>query len=510
MKQMYSVYLCIFLPVQNKYICTNIMDILNQIILNLNKEDLRFYKLFSARHDMGDGRKDLVLLDYIRDSEEQYNDDDIFKKLYGKRDKNALYSLKNRLIHDVARSLTVQYCYKDEILYIHHLLFLVRLYFMRSQFDIAKHFLNKAEKEAKRIENYELLDIIYGEYVKLSHELLDMNPEAYIHKRDEARKISESILEVDNILAVVYYRLKTSQNFLEKENPILKLLEKTVNTFSKNKNVKRSPKLRFRMYSAVTQILLQRHEYEALEKYLLNTYKEFLKDKLFHKDNHNTKLQILHYLVNASFKNKKYEQSLKHAEQMHDAMKEYNKLLYEKFIFFYYNSLVINYSLLNKDKAISILDELIFKSTLKSQPFYELFIYLNLAILWFEKGEFHNSIRSLNKLYVHPEFKNADVALRFKITVAELIIRFELLDFDFLETRIKQVKKHFKEMLSQPEQEREKEFLFILNRMISVPELTRDKKLMSRIHKFSDSKIILDDTEVINYSSWLKGKTKKV
>jgi len=485
------------------------MDILNQIILNLNKEDLRFYKLFSARHDMGDGRKDLVLLDYIRDSEEWYDDEAIFKKLYGGKDKNALYSLKNRLIHDVARSLTVQYCYKDENLYIHHLLFLVRLYFMRSQFGIAKHFLNKAEKEAKKIENYELLDIIYGEYVKLSHEILDINPEEYIRKRDEARKLSADILEVDNILAAVYYRLKTSQNFLEKENPILKLLEKTVDAFSKNKNAKRSPKLRFRIYSAVTQILLQRHEYETLEKYLVTTYKEFLKDKLFQKDNHNTKLQILHYLVNASFKNKKYEQSLKHAEEMHDAMKEYSKLLYDKFLFFYYNSLVINYSVLNKDRAISILDELISRRTLKSQPFYELFIYLNLAILWFEKGEFHNSIRSLNKLYVHPEFKNADIALRFKIAVAELIIRYELLDYDFLETRIKQVKKHFKQILSKPEQEREKELLSILNKMISVPELSKDKKLLSRIQQFSSSKIVLDDTEVINYNAWLKGKIRK-
>lgn len=484
------------------------MDILNQIILNLNKEDLRFYKLFSARHDMGNGRKDLILLDYIREAGDEYDDETIFKKLYSGRDKNALYSLKNRLIHDVARSLTVQYCYKDENLYIHHLLFLVRLYFMRNQFAIAKHFLGKAEKEAKKIENYELLDIIYGEYVKLSHELLDINPEEYILKREDARKFSEDIVEVDNILAVVYYRLKTSQNFLEKENPILKLLEKTVDAFSKNKNVKRSPKLRFRIYSAVTQILLQRHEYEALEKYLLSIYKEFMKDKLFQKDNHNTKLQILHYLVNTSFKNKKYEQSLKHAVEMHDAMKEFNKLLYDKFIFFYYNSLVINYSVLNKDKAISILEDLISKRTLKSQPFYELFIYLNLAILWFEKGEFHNSIRSLNKLYIHPEFKNADVALRFKIAVAELIIRYELLDFDFLENRIKHVKTHFKEVLAKPEQEREKELLSILNKMIAVPELTKNKKLIVRIQKFSAPKNVLDDTEVINYSAWLKEKIR--
>lgn len=486
------------------------MDVLNKIILDLSKEDLRFYKLFSGRYNVTSERKDLLLLDYIRDAAEKYDDKYIFRKLYGGKDKNALYSLKNRLIHDITRSLTVQYCYKDTILYIYHLLFLVRFYFMRSQFGIAKHFLKKAESEAKKIENYELLDIVYGEYVKLSHEILDINPEEYIRKRDEARKLSANILEIDNILAAVYYRLKTSQNFLEKENPILKLLEETVNSFSRDKNVKRSPKLRFRIYSAVTQILLQRNEYEVLEKYLLNTYEDFLKDKLFRKDNHGTKLQMLHYLVNVLFKNKKYEQSLKYTEIMHDAMKEFDNLLYDKFLFFYYNSLVINYSVLNKDKAISILDHLVSEQTLRKQPFYELFIYLNLAILWFEKAEFHNSIRSLNKLYTHAEYKNADNALKFKIAIAELIIRYELLDFDFLGTRINQIKKHFKEMLSKPEHEREKEFISILNKMIFVPELGKNKKLCSQVEKFIFSDITLNDKEIINYSAWLKGKFKKV
>jgi tetratricopeptide (TPR) repeat protein len=336
--------------------------------------------------------------------------------------------------------------------------------------------------------------------------LLDINPEEYIRKREENRKISASILEVDNILAAVYYRLKTSQNFSEKGNPILKMLEKTVSAFSKDKSLKDSSKLRFRIYEAVTQILLQRHEYETLEQYLSDTYKEFLKDKLFQKDNHKTKVQMLHYLVNASFKNKKYEESLAHAEEMHAAMKEYGNLLYHKFIFFYYNSLVINYSLLNKDKAISILDDLIAKRTLKSQPFYEVFVYLNLSILWFEKSDFRNAIRYLNKLYTHPEFKNADISLKFKIAIAELIIRFELLDFDFLETRIRQVRKEFSKLLSAEEQKREKEFLYILGKMIGSPMLSRDKKLLVKIKSFLSQKSALDDTEVINYSTWLKGK----
>jgi len=483
------------------------MDILNQIVLNLTKEDLRFYKLFSSRYAMDGERKDLVLLDAIRDSEEQYKEEEVLKKLYGKTDKNALYSLKNRLTHDISRSLTVQYCFKDELLYIHHLLFLVRLFFMRSQFTIAKHFLKKAEAGARQIENYELLDIIYGEYVKLSHELLDINPEEYIRKREETRKLSASILEVDNILAAVYYRLKTSQNFSEKGNPIFKMLEKTINVFTQNKSIKKSPKLRFRIYAAVTQILLQRHEYTTLETYLLKTYKEFLYDKLFSKENHSVKLQMLHYLVNVLFKTNKYQDSLEYAELLHQAMNEHNKLLYDKFLFFYYNSLIINYSVLDKNKAISILEGVLANKTLKSTPFYELFVYMNLSILWFEKKDFHASVKFLNKLYLHPEFKNADSGLKFKIAIAELIIRFELLDFDYLEIKIKQVKRQFKTVLNDATNVREKEFLSILSKMIASPQLKSNKKLVSIIRKFISLKEdVLNDTEVINYSSWLRSK----
>jgi len=486
------------------------MDILSEIVLNLTKEDLRFYKLFSARYVAGKDRKDLVLLDYMRDSQEQYDNDLIFSKLYRSRDKNALYSLKNRLTHDISRSLSVQHCFKDELLYIYHLLFLVRLFFMRSQFAVAQHFLKKAEAEAKRIENYELLDIIYGDYVKLSHELLNINPEEYIRKRAEARTYSANILEMDNILAVVYYRLKTSQNFSEKGSPILKMLEKTVDTFAKDKSIKKSPKLRFKIYGAVTQILLQRHEYEALEHYLLKTYKEFAKDKLFDKENHSVKLQMLHYVVNVLFKNRKYLDSLEYTSLMNDAMHEYGKLLYDKFLFFYYNSLVINHSVLDKDKAISVLEEVLAKKTLANTPFYELFVYLNLAILWFEKKDFRASVKFLNKLYLHVEFKNADTGLKFKIAIAELIIRFELLDFDFLEVKIKQVKRQFRTLLSDPDNQREKGFLSILAKLIVSPQIRSNKSLLAIIQKFVSSKEeTLNDTEVINYGAWLKGKIQK-
>ncbi|TAL58992.1 MAG: hypothetical protein EPN85_10220, partial [Bacteroidetes bacterium] len=432
----------------------------------MTKEDMRFYKLYASRISAQEPRKDIALFDYVRRSGEQYEDEKIFKELYGGGNKNAFYRLKNRLTEDLNQCLFSQHYYRHDTLYVYHLLSLAKLYFSKNSFHLSLRFIHKAEAEAKRMENHELLDIIYGEYIRLSHEIVSVNPEGYIKKRQENQTHLVSLRQMDDILAAVTYRMKITQNFSDKENPILKMLQKTVDDFSGDAAIKKSPKLRLKIYDAVSQILLQRREYVSLEKYLLKTYPRFKKDNLFTKENHGQKLLMLQYLVNVLFKNKKQEQSLQYAETLHKAMCEYNKLLYNKFLFLYYNSLIINYSVLDKDKAISVLEEVLAKKTLKNTPFYELFVYLNLAVLWFEKSDCHTAIRFLNKLYLHGNYKNADPTLKFKIAVAELIIRYELQDFDFLEHRIKQVNKEYKDLLQKSEYDREKEFMGIVKYMI--------------------------------------------
>ena len=477
----------------------------------MTKEDMRFYKLYASRISIPEPRKDIVLFDYIRKSGEQYDAQKIFKKLYGGKNKNAFYRLKNRLTEDLNQCLFSQHYHRHDTLYVYHLLSLAKLYFSKNNFKLSFHFIRKGAAEAKRMENNELLDIIYGEYIKLSHEIVSINPEEYIKKRQENQKHLVALRQMDDILAAVTYRMKITQNFSEKENPILKVLQKTVDDFSGDAAIKKSPKLRLKIYDAVSQILLQRRDYVSLEKYLLKTYTRFKKENIFTKENHEMKLQMLQYMVNVFFKNKKYEQSLQYAETSHEAMHEYNKLLYDKFLFFYYNSLIINYSALDKDKAISILEDVLAKRALKNMPFYELFVYLNLAVLWFEKSDYHTAIRSLNKLYLHENYKNADHSLKFKIAAAELIIRYELHDFDFLEHRLRQVNKEYRDLLQKPEHNREKEFIGIMKDMLYSEGMRKNEKLQSRIKKFLAHKEEREeDAEIIPYNTWLSNKHPEI
>ncbi|MBK6445082.1 MAG: hypothetical protein IPG90_00260 [Bacteroidetes bacterium] len=484
------------------------MDILNSIVAGMSKDQVRYFKVYLNRSHDRDDRLDIQLFDYMRKSGEEYDEERIFKKLYGSEDKNSFYRLRNRLLQDLNKSTLIQHYDDDETGYTLHLLALEKFYFSRNNTRVANYFLKKAESEARKTENFELLDIVYGDFIRLSHELLSINPEEYIQKRKDNQEQIRQLRAIDDILAVVSYKMKLTQNFSADENPILPLLQETVENYSNDKELIRSAKLRFRIYHAVTQILLQKRDYKALEEYLLSIYKEFTEEKLFVRTNHDTKLQMLVYLVNSLFKNNKLKESLLYTEQLRSAMEEYQRMYYDKYLFFYYNSLVINYSRLDRNRAIEILDEMKGNEKIVSNPFYEMFVYLNLAVSWFDKKDFHQSIRNLNKLYLLKGYENADRSLQFKIAIAELMIRYELKDFDVLENKIRQVKKDFKEFFTRQSNSREILMVNVIGRLIESDSLKNEKGLIAKVKQliFESETEDAGDSEILNYKTWLKEK----
>ncbi len=484
------------------------MNILPEVIGNMNKEEIRNFKLFINRTEKATERKDEVLFDFIRKQFPDYDEDKILKKLYDTDDKNALYRLKNRLFEDIGKSLTLHYYDANEYNIILNYLFLSRLFQSKGQAPTAYYYLNKAFRKANENEHLDWLDIIYGEFIKLSHETLEINPEEYIQKRKDNRSKLNKVQEIDDILAALIYRIKVSQNFAKQNTQILDLLQKTVNDFAKSKDVKNSPVLRLKIYQSVSRILLQQQDFKSLEKYLLKTFDEFSKEKLFTKNNHDTKLQMLTYLINSLFKNKKIDLSLTYVDKLKSAMEEFSSALYDKYLFYYYNSLVINYSVKDIDKAIEILHEAKDNASIKKLPIYNVFVYLNLAVLNFDKKNFKESLKHLVKPMMQDAFKHLDEAWHLKLSVFELMIRYELNDFDYLEHKLLRVKKDYLSLLKKEEYVRQKQMVLLIEKLVKSDGVKKNKQLLKEINALLDG-IMLDsssDTDIINYSDWLKAK----
>jgi len=261
------------------------MNTLNRLIESMNKEEIRHLKLFLNRTNAKGERKDVNLFDYVRKSGEDYHEQRILNKLYGKPDKNAFYRLKNRLIEDIGKSLSLQYFSHSDGNLVLHYVNLSRHFQMRHQYDLAFHFLRKAEKRASASMNYELLDLIYADFIRLSIDSLAVNPEDYIKKRKSIGAKLSRVRQIDDVLAAVIYRIRTSANYSPEDTSILDLLQSTVDDFTNDPQIKESPVLRMKIYQAVSRLLLQQRNYEALEDYLQTTWKEFTDEGLFNKNN---------------------------------------------------------------------------------------------------------------------------------------------------------------------------------------------------------------------------------
>ncbi len=481
------------------------MDTIAQIIHSLQKEEVRYYKLYTSRIQSND-RKDLKLFDHIRKSGNGYDENKIIDKLYPEGDRNAYYRLRNRIMTELNKCLLSLHFQEDEHIYLLNLLSLSKLFASRDESELALWYLRKAETKASQIENFEILDMIYSELIRVSHEALSINPEEYILKRKDNQERIRQLRSIDDITAVLSYRLKFSQTFSGDDTTVTGMLQQTIEEYSNDPNLFNSPKFKFHVYNAVSRILLTKRDYHSLEEYLIKTYNEFEKDGLFNKNNHDTKLQMLTYLVNSLFKNNKLNDSLEFASKLNVAMSDYGNLHYEKYVFFYYNALVINYSKLNKPEALNILEELRANKKLKGSPFYEIFIYLNMAILYFDLGNIRESLRNFGKLNQLPGFRKADNSLRLKISVAEMIVRFAAEDMIYLDYLIKRVRKEFKGLLLEKQFLKEKEFIQLILAMSKSVNFSQDEAIIKKISKYLNNynKNTDEDNEVINYSQWLQ------
>jgi hypothetical protein len=484
------------------YAFKNPMKTLQQIVGLMNKEEVRHLKLFMGRTNAGEERKDVELFDYIRQHHLEYDETRIQHKLYGPRDKNALYRLKNRLLEDIGKSMALQYLDDNDFNQVVHQLMLARLFMAKSQAQVAHHYLQRAEKKAQSADNPELLDLVYSEYVRFSQETLEINPAEYIRKRRGNREQLNHLQEIDDVLAEVVYKVRTTQNFTGQDYRIIETLRKKVQEFSKQKATRNSIQLRFKIYHSLSRILLQKQDFTSLEKYLEQTFDEFTREGLFTRNNHDTKLQLLTYLANAQFKNSKYDQSVATAGRLRTAMAEFGGSLHDKYLLFYYNILANNYSVTNKTKAIEILNEAKENAVIKKLPYY-LTLILHLAIVYFDNGNNKEAIRTLVRLTMSPGFSGLDRILRLKIAVAELIIRYELGDFDVLERRLDQVKKEFSEELRTRDGKRQQEMIGIVAAMVESASPRKDQGLRKKILKLTAAPSAND---VINYNNWLNTK----
>jgi hypothetical protein len=480
------------------------MDILQDLIKSLEKEELKSYKLYTKRTHNFESRKDIELFDSIKKQPEE-TDKYHFNVIYNdQKPDTKYYRLKNKIADDIGMVLSNLNHKKPEIDVL-HLVVLAKIFIGKQQYGLALHYLKLAERRAIEKEDYAVLEAIYEQMVRMSIQNTDESPTKIIEKRNENSQRLKLLQDLENNLAILSYEVKTTQNLTSKKE-ITSWLNHTLKNTIKLSYVKNSAQLRIKIFQNVCRLMLLLKDYTSLETYLKMCLVDFEKDKLFTKQTHEIKLQLLVYLCNASYMLDKHSQAIQFANVLYKAIFEFDKSLYDQYIFYYYNILVNNYSKTNITKAIDTLSSAQNEKQIKSNPNQYFYVLNNLAILNFDLKNYKQTSKFFSQMYVSQNFKSLDKAFVFKLQTFELINRLELQDYELCAKHLHQLYKLMDDVKEKESIKIDIAILDLINQFLNHSE-NRWRPLKTSIQNFikvfKDNK---DGTGIINYVQWIELK----
>ena len=480
------------------------MDILQDFIKSLAKEELKSYKLYSKRtHNFGN-RKDIELFESIKKNSEE---SDVFHHhaIYNKtKPDTKYYRLKNKITDDLGVVLTNLNHRKPEIDVL-HLLALAKIFNQKKQFTLSFHYLKLAERKAIDKEDYSILEAIYEQMIRLSMLVVEITPTEIIIKRNENNQRLKLLQDLENNLAILSYEVKTTQNLTSKK-AIADWLKQTLKSTIKLSYVKNSPQLRIKIFQNLSRLMLLLNDYQSLEQYLKLCLVEFEHDQLFTKNTHDVKLQLLVYLCNASFMLQKHDQSLEYAVILHHSLLQYNKSQFNQYIFYYYNILVNNYMKTNLEKAVQTLNEAQQQVVIKNNPEQYFYVLNNLAISYFDLKQYKLAGKLFSQMYVSQNYKVLNANLKIKLSIFELVNKIELQDYDLCLKQLTAIKKSIFEIKDKDSVKYDLSLLKILEHFLYQDDIRwrpLKPEIMAFTKKFSD---IESQSEPINYRNWLNAK----
>ena len=484
------------------------MNILQKSIQYLSKKEIINYKIYTNRIKKDATRKDTLLFDALKKAQNSdLNKNTVFNKIYPTGvDKNVFNKLKGRLLHEIDNSLVQFYFHETDTNYIYSELSLYKIYLAKNANDVAYYHLRNAEKRAVKTQDFVMLDVVYNEYIHLSTYYGHLSPKNYIQKREKNSIRLKELRLLDDTLATIIYDLDRSQTFSKTKLATIAILNRAIKQLSAKKEFKESLVFKSKLFNAASQLFLSKKDYVSLELYSINTYQEFVRENYFSKSNHDIKLQMLRYICNALFINKKYELALEYIHQLKLSMKEYKAMLYDKNVFFYYNSLANNYSILNSEKAIEVLNEAKMIKAIINHPSHLGYIYLNLAGAYFDLENYKIALKNILNLYHHPLFEIVDESLKVQIFIIEIILRIETHHFDYASKLVRAVLNKHKKIINSDEYQQDMGFLTLMKKLIAKFNFENNTLSIKLVNQFCETTYKYKSNNLVDYNRWLQGK----
>jgi hypothetical protein len=484
------------------------MDQLQELVNTLSEDDRKEFRIFINRQKSKKQRKDLDLFELIT---QQIDPKLIQNKLYKTPNKVAYHTLRKRLLKHLTDFVVLKQIDHDTTATssIAGLISLATYLFKNQSEELGWRFLLKAEQTAKENEQYELLNNIYQLQMEQSES--EFSPAINsIYKKWKANKVVVDENEKANI-AYNFIKKEINEVILKgKDKDLNKIIENLLKKYELTDIVFKRPQILYKVLDLTRRVMLSKKDFYNFEPYIIKMYNELIKKHGFSKKNHFYKIHILYMISHILYRNRKFEASNSYLEQMHISMKEYNNNYYKHFYSKYVMLSAANYTYLSQnEKSVAILDG-IPSSTFNKLPIEDqLNIKMNLAIYFGHDNNFKKSnyiVQTLN----HSDswlIKKMGIEWVLKKNMIEIMIQYELENFEIALNKIRSLEKSFATLFNHPIYKRAYVFIQQIKTIINKPLIMKDKTfidgVISTLVKIPSEQ---EDLQAMAYYSWLKAK----
>lgn len=460
------------------------MDVLEKVIFNLTSDEVRRFKILSNRFKADDEKKLILLFDFIRSEKFAEEEQAIVVELYQQntpQTRNRYYRLRNKLLENIEKSLTFyHFKYKDSI----HAYYDVQLSIMfreRGSYGLALYFLKKAEKKAREMDQFNILEVIYQEYTQLALKDIEIDIEEILSRRKsnlDKLKIHRRNTEA---IALITQQLKRS-NFSREKASVLDLLERTQRSIEESAEIFHSTEGKIQIFRVVSASLLQKEAYGQLVTYTENTLAEFDKGNLFTIDNHPDRLMMRVWLAIALFKCARFADAERQLQTLHKEMLMHSKQNYFAYLFYYTNTSVNVLKCLGKTDAVGqLLQEALATKEIRSNSESEFYLFQSLADHYFIVGNYAQALSTLKESRGLEGFRLVNDEIRMGVEIYELVASMECGNHGHVEDRVAEIRKAYKKLLKLDDHQSADVFLDMLPKVAAGVEKGRLPRIQKQV-----------------------------
>lgn len=488
------------------------MDILERIIENLTSDEVRRFKILSNRFKADEEKKLLILFDAIRAGDFKSTEPKVVTQFYGDtspKSRNSYYRLRNKLLSNLEKSLLFyHFNYKNSIESYSNIQLSILLR-ERGLYREAYYNLRKAEKVAQAYDQFNVLEVIYDEMVKLAAKV-EVDIEKVIERRKENLKKIEILRANSEILGMVTQQL-SRRNYArsKKTHSVIEMLEQIKTRLEEHADIFHSMSGQIMIMKTVASILIQKSAYRELALYCQKTFEELDKAKGFNRENHPSRLMLRIWRVNSLQKLLDIPAAEKEVAALRKDLNLYQRQNFNEYAFHYYAAKVYNLKLSGRlTEAAKVLDEAFTHKEILQDDSLELFLLISRADQYFSQEAYDECLQIITSIKTHTAFQLLDRELKFYAHVFEVVTQYEAGHHLEVTKGSRSLRKKFKDLLKDEFYAKARKFLDLIHRL-NEAALTGKRVFIKAAYKnfvkeFPRTEI--GDNQIILYEVYLRSK----